>query len=63
MNEWIGASALCMHEGRLLMVLQGKEGEKRWSVPSRGIELDESLQECCNVKFGKKQAMIYKVGE
>lgn len=48
MNEWKGASALCMNEGRLLMVLQGKEEEKkRWSVPSGGLEEGETLRDCC----------------
>jgi ADP-ribose pyrophosphatase YjhB (NUDIX family) len=48
MNDWKGASALCMNEGRLLMVLQGKEyEEKRWTVPSGGLEEGETLRECC----------------
>jgi ADP-ribose pyrophosphatase YjhB (NUDIX family) len=50
-NIWIGASGVCMNsKGEILMVLQGKpEEEKRWSVPSGGIEdVDcESLESCC----------------
>ncbi|RBP07955.1 hypothetical protein DET59_101324 [Rossellomorea aquimaris] len=61
MNEWIGASALCMHEGRLLMVLQGKEEEeKRWSVPSGGWNRVNPFRSAADVKFGKKQAMMLK---
>ena len=39
------------------MVLQGKEEEeKRWSVPSGGLEKGETLEECCFGKYGRKQA-------
>ncbi|MFI8574275.1 NUDIX hydrolase [Rossellomorea aquimaris] len=63
MNEWIGASALCMHEGRLLMVLQGKEEEeKRWSVPSGGMESGESLQECCKREVWEETGYDVEVG-
>ncbi|WP_238392567.1 NUDIX hydrolase [Paenibacillus antri] len=49
MSQWIGAAAVCVDaDGRLLMVLQGKpEEEKRWSVPSGGIEPGETLEQCC----------------
>ncbi|MDR6550185.1 NUDIX hydrolase [Paenibacillus qinlingensis] len=49
MNKWIGSAGVCVNsERQLLMVLQGKpEEEKRWSVPSGGVELDETLEECC----------------
>ncbi|RAP75638.1 DNA mismatch repair protein MutT [Paenibacillus montanisoli] len=46
---WKGAAAVCINEeNKLLMVLQGKpEEEKRWSVPSGGMEEGESLEQCC----------------
>ncbi|WP_396135997.1 NUDIX hydrolase [Bacillus sp. NEB1478] len=45
---WEGASCICMREGKLLMVLQGKpEEEKLWSIPSGGKEPGESLEDCC----------------
>ncbi|MGE6752706.1 NUDIX domain-containing protein [Rossellomorea sp. NPDC071047] len=63
MDEWIGASALCMHEGRLLMVLQGKEEEeKRWSVPSGGRESSESLQECCKREVWEETGYDVEIG-
>jgi ADP-ribose pyrophosphatase YjhB (NUDIX family) len=43
---WEGASCICINEGKLLMVLQGKpEEEKLWSYPSGGREAGESLEE------------------
>jgi ADP-ribose pyrophosphatase YjhB (NUDIX family) len=46
--EWKGASALCIQNDRLLMVYQGKhDEEKHWSVPSGGLEPNESIEECC----------------
>jgi 8-oxo-dGTP pyrophosphatase MutT (NUDIX family) len=46
--EWEGAACICMNEGKLLMVLQGKpEEEKLWSVPSGGLEAGETLEMCC----------------
>ena len=40
MERWIGSAPVCVNERKeVLMVLQGKEGEeKRWSVPSGGLE-------------------------
>ncbi|PYI54455.1 NUDIX hydrolase [Paenibacillus flagellatus] len=49
MDKWHGAAGVCVDEaGRLLMVLQGKpDEEKRWSVPSGGMEAGETLEQCC----------------
>ncbi|CAG9620412.1 NUDIX hydrolase [Sutcliffiella rhizosphaerae] len=49
MTKWYGASGLCMNEqGQILMVLQGKLDEKKvWSIPSGGIEGNETYEECC----------------
>ena len=49
MERWIGSAAVCVNErNEVLMVLQGKEGEeKRWSVPSGGLEKGETIEECC----------------
>ena len=64
MNEWNGASALCMQEGRLLMVLQGKEEEeKRWSVPSGGLEIGETLSECCKREVWEEICYEVEVGK
>ncbi|TMW72853.1 NUDIX hydrolase [Alteribacter natronophilus] len=49
MKKWSGAAGICINEkGELLMVLQGKpEEEKRWTIPSGGIEKGETFEECC----------------
>ncbi|ALL20049.1 NUDIX hydrolase [Bacillus tropicus] len=49
MERWIGCAAVCVNErNEVLMVLQGQKGEeKRWSVPSGGLEKGETLEECC----------------
>lgn len=63
MYDWMGASALCMKEGRLLMVLQGKENEeKRWSIPSGGLEPEETLRECCKREVWEETGYEVEVG-
>lgn len=49
MEKWIGASGVCINRnGQILMVLQGKPEEKKvWSVPSGGLEKNETIEECC----------------
>ncbi|MYL48129.1 NUDIX domain-containing protein [Halobacillus litoralis] len=49
MDKWRGAAAICISEkNELLMVLQGKPGEKKtWTVPSGGVFEGESLEQCC----------------
>ncbi|QCR31180.1 NUDIX hydrolase [Lysinibacillus sp. SGAir0095] len=49
MQEWQGASGVCINEnGQILMVLQGKPDEKKtWSIPSGGRESNETFEQCC----------------
>ena len=49
MKKWFGSSGVCINEvGQLLMVLQGRPGEKQmWSIPSGGKEGSETFEECC----------------
>lgn len=64
MYDWKGAAALCINEGRLLMVLQGKENEeKRWSVPSGGLEEGETLRECCKREVWEETGYEVEVGK
>jgi 8-oxo-dGTP diphosphatase len=61
---WEGASCICLHEGKLLMVLQGTpEEEKRWSVPSGGLELVETLEECCIREVWEETGYLVKIKE
>ncbi|TMU87447.1 NUDIX hydrolase [Bacillus sp. BHET2] len=53
-----------MHEGRLLMVLQGKEEEeKRWSVPSGGLEIGETLSQCCKREVWEETGYKVEIGK
>lgn len=48
MVKWDGAAGVCAKDGKVLMVLQGTiEEHKRWSVPSGGLEPEETFEECC----------------
>lgn len=48
MSGWTGAAAVCMRDGKMLMVLQGTpEEEKTWSVPSGGRMPGEAYEACC----------------
>jgi 8-oxo-dGTP diphosphatase len=61
---WEGASCICLHEGKLLMVLQGTpEEEKRWSVPSGGLEQGETLEECCIREVWEETGYLVKIKE
>lgn len=62
--NWEGASCICLFEGKLLMVLQGTpEEEKRWSVPSGGLELGETLEECCIREVWEETGYVVKIKE
>jgi 8-oxo-dGTP diphosphatase len=61
---WEGASCICLHEGKLLMVLQGTpEEEKRWSTPSGGLEIGESHEECCIREVWEETGYAVKIKE
>ncbi|MET1013126.1 MAG: NUDIX hydrolase [Paenisporosarcina sp.] len=49
MFHWKGAAGVCINEhNRVLMVLQaGEDEEAKWSIPSGGIESNETFEECC----------------
>jgi 8-oxo-dGTP pyrophosphatase MutT (NUDIX family) len=48
MDKWLGSAAVCVVDGKVLMVKQGKpEERKQWSIPSGGKEPDETYEECC----------------
>jgi len=49
MEKWFGSSGVCINDNNeLLMVLQGKpEEEKTWTVPSGGLENNETYEACC----------------
>jgi ADP-ribose pyrophosphatase YjhB (NUDIX family) len=61
---WEGAACICIDEGKLLMVLQGKpEEEKCWSVPSGGMEAGETIEECCIREVWEETGYRVKITE
>jgi 8-oxo-dGTP diphosphatase len=59
---WEGTSCICIHQGKLLMVLQGTpEEEKKWSAPSGGREGEESLEACCIREVWEETGYVVRV--
>jgi 8-oxo-dGTP diphosphatase len=64
MKEWKGAACICLQEGKVLMVLQGlPEEEKRWSIPSGGIEESETEEMCCVREVWEETGYRVKIKE
>jgi len=63
MFQWKGAAGVCINEdNQLLMVLQaGEDEEAKWSVPSGGIEGDETFEECCVREFEEETGLKVEV--
>lgn len=62
-GRWTGAAAVCINDkNELLMVLQGKpEEEKVWSVPSGGMEVGETYEQCCEREVWEETGYRVKV--
>ncbi|MCD5322306.1 NUDIX hydrolase [Pontibacillus sp. HN14] len=65
MNQWVGASGVCVNEdNEILMVLQGKpEEDKKWTVPSGGVEGGESFRDCCKREINEETGYQVEVVE
>jgi len=63
MFQWKGAAGVCINEdNQLLMVLQaGEDEEAKWSVPSGGIEGNETFEECCVREFEEETGLKVEV--
>ncbi|WP_303049471.1 NUDIX domain-containing protein [Bacillus sp. Marseille-Q1617] len=62
--NWKGAAALCIQNERLLMVYQGKKDEEKlWSIPSGGLEPNESIGECCKREVWEETGYEVEVGK
>jgi len=61
--KWQGAAGVCLNgNGEVLMVLQAAPGEeKKWTVPSGGIEGNETFEECCRREFFEETGYEVKV--
>jgi 8-oxo-dGTP diphosphatase len=61
--QWKGAAGVCINDSnQVLMVLQaGEDNEAKWSVPSGGIEGNETFEECCVREFEEETGLKVKV--
>ncbi|WP_409369017.1 NUDIX hydrolase [Lysinibacillus sp. 38-6] len=63
MEKWFGSSAVCINDNNeVLMVLQGKpEEEKTWTVPSGGLENNETYEACCLREFEEETGFVGEI--
>jgi ADP-ribose pyrophosphatase YjhB (NUDIX family) len=64
MKRWLGTAGLCVNDQKeLLMVLQGNPDErKKWSVPSGGLEANETIRDCCRREIEEETGFQVEVG-
>ncbi|XXM72490.1 NUDIX hydrolase [Lysinibacillus sphaericus] len=46
MKQWFGSAAICINERNEVLMVRGNDSE-RWAIPSGGIEIGETPEECC----------------
>ncbi|MBM7584456.1 aminoglycoside 6'-N-acetyltransferase [Bacillus pakistanensis] len=65
MKKWFGSAGICLNEkDELLMVLQGRSDElKKWSVPTGGLEENETFSECCIREMEEETGYIVELIE
>ena len=63
MFKWKGAAGVCINDNnQLLMVLQAAPDEDpKWTVPSGGLEGNETFEECCIREFEEETGLTVKV--
>ena len=63
MFKWKGASGVCINEeNQILMVLQpAHDEEPKWTVPSGGLEDNETFEQCCVREFEEETGMKVEV--
>ena len=63
MKTWHGAAGICINEkSELLMVLEGRlEKEEKWSLPSGGLEENETFEECVIREIAEETGYIAEV--
>ena len=63
MFQWKGAAGVCINENnQLLMVLQAAHDEDpKWTVPSGGLEDNETFEECCIREFEEETGLKVEV--
>lgn len=63
MFKWKGAAGVCINENnQLLMVLQAAPDEDpKWTVPSGGLEGNETYEKCCVREFEEETGLKVEV--
>ncbi|QBP39927.1 NUDIX hydrolase [Paenisporosarcina antarctica] len=63
MFKWKGASGVCINEdNQVLVVLQAAHDEEpKWTVPSGGLEDNETFEQCCVREFREETGLKVKV--
>jgi 8-oxo-dGTP diphosphatase len=63
MFKWKGASGVCINEeNQILMVLQAAHDEEpKWTVPSGGLEDNETFEQCCVREFEEETGLKVEV--
>ncbi|QTC43861.1 NUDIX hydrolase [Bacillus sp. V3] len=46
MKRWVGSAAICINERNEVLMVRGNDSD-RWAVPSGGIEIGETSEDCC----------------
>lgn len=63
MFKWKGATGVCINEdNQVLMVLQpAHDEEPKWTVPSGGLEDNETYEQCCVREFEEETGLKVEV--
>jgi aminoglycoside 6'-N-acetyltransferase len=63
MFQWKGAAGVCINEeNQVLMVLQAAPDEEpKWTVPSGGIEGNETYEEACIREFEEETGLTVEI--
>ncbi|MCZ8536838.1 NUDIX hydrolase [Paenisporosarcina quisquiliarum] len=63
MFQWKGAAGVCINEeNQVLMVLQAAPDEEpKWTVPSGGIEGNETYEEACMREFEEETGLTVEI--
>lgn len=62
MNRWSGSAGICINEQKEILMVKSFDSEG-WAVPSGGIEVGESPEECCVREFKEETGYDVKVIE
>ncbi|WP_064093449.1 NUDIX hydrolase [Rossellomorea aquimaris] len=60
MKEWLGAAAVCLNEQDEILVVRGYDSPG-WEVPSGGIEIGETPEQCCEREVKEETGYDVKV--